>query len=170
VQPKLAEDGRQKSDTLAFPPFGPPRSRGTDALCPDFTTTRDALADNVKSVKVTVRGTGALLEGSNPTIPRYTAVTCSAPDGSAVAGTVTVPVETVVLVVVEGLTETPAKLLPFANNCTDPIGAWLCDWLAVTVTVNVTEPELSTLDGLTDKVVVVAEAVALTNVYGAGDV
>src|SRR5208337_3911412 len=169
VHPKFVADGMQPSDMVALPPFGPP-SRGIDALCPDLTTTRAALADNVKSVNETVKGTGALLEGSDPTIPRYTAVTCSAPDGSSVAGTVTVPVETVVLVAVEGKTTTPAKLLPFANNCTNPIGARLCDWLALTLTLNFTEPELSTLDGLTDKVVVVAEAVAFANVYGAGDV
>jgi len=177
VQPKLAEDGKHASNTVALPPFGPPRSRGTDALCPDFTTTREAPGDKVKSVKVTVKGTGELVEGAkpttpelNPTIPRYTAVTCSAPEGSVVAGSVVVPVETVGFIPIEGVSPTPPKTVPLADRSTIPWGAPICDWLAVTVTVNVTEPELSTLEGLSDKVVVVAEAVALTNVYGAGDV
>jgi hypothetical protein len=52
------------SETVVLPPFGPPSSKGTDALCPDFTTTREVPADMVNSVNDTFNETGALLEGA----------------------------------------------------------------------------------------------------------
>ena len=97
MQPKLGEDGKQKRETDVLPPFGPPSKRGMDVLSPDFTRTRDALDDNVKSVKVTVRGTGALVEGAKSGSPGNPATTCSDPDGIAVAGTTNVPVAVLLL-------------------------------------------------------------------------
>jgi hypothetical protein len=64
AHPRLAEDGAHASETVVLPPLGPPSSKGTDALCPDFTTTREVPADMVNSVNDTFNETGALLEGA----------------------------------------------------------------------------------------------------------
>lgn len=75
AHPKLAEEGEQARETLVLPPLGPPSSNGTEALAPDFISTRESPADIVKSVNVTVRGTAVLLEGPKPRFPGYTAMT-----------------------------------------------------------------------------------------------
>jgi hypothetical protein len=75
AQPKLAEDGKQARETVVLPPFGPPSSKGTETLDPDFISTRETPADIVKFVNVTVRGTVILLEGAKPRLPGYTAMT-----------------------------------------------------------------------------------------------
>src|SRR5271156_6242402 len=157
-------EAKQFSETIALPPLGPPRSSGSEVLCPDFTITRDELDDSVKSVKVTVRGTGALLEGAKSRPPMYSATICREPEGIAVAGTVTDP-ELVRRPVVEfEFMPMLAKFVPLADKFTNPPG---CGTVEVSVTEKVTEPELSTLAGVTDSVVVVATAMA-AKVRGSG--
>lgn len=86
----------------------------------------------------------------------------------AVAGTLAVPAE--VFGIVEGIRITEAKIVPFAlvfgaaSKLAIPGGGRVVPWGPATVTVNFTAPELSTLEGVSDREVVVAEAVAVAKV------
>jgi hypothetical protein len=82
-----------------------------------------------------------------------------------VAGTVIVPVAKVGFGTGEGVRTIPSNADPFANKFTNPCGAPIVDWLAVTVTLKVTAPELSTVAGVRVSAVVVARLVPVTNAY-----
>ncbi len=159
-------DGKQFNETVALPPLGPPSSNGIEVLCPDLTITLRAPGDSVKSDSVTVSGTGALLEDMSLLPPWNVAVTCSEPAGICVAGMTAVPVAFRLPGFVKDVCiSTDPNAKPLANRVTPPkIPMKFCAWLAVTVAVKVTTPELSTFAGVSDNVVVVGVAELATNV------